>query len=82
LLAEVTQRYQPNVRMTALAKIKPAALPIAIATVTSVFDDASRYIDAHSQPLASLGVEPTLSDLEQDWARLKDCQKAYREAAE
>ncbi len=81
LLAEVTQRYQPNVRMTALPKIKAAALPEAIETVTTVFEDACRYIDGHSQPLPSLGVAPTLADLEKDWGTLKDCQRKYLDAA-
>jgi predicted ATPase len=81
LLAEVTLRYQPNVRMTALPKIKAAALPDAIQTVTTVFEDACRYIDGHSQPLASLGVAPTLAGLEQDWTTLKECQRRYLNAA-
>jgi hypothetical protein len=67
--------------MTALPKIKAAALPDAIQTVTTVFEDACRYIDGHSQPLASLGVSPTLAGLEQDWATLKDCQRLYHDAA-
>ena len=80
LLAEVTQRYQPNVRMTALPKIKAAALPEAIEIVTRTFEDACRYIDGHSQPLPSLGVSPTLAGLEADWTALKACQKKYQEA--
>lgn len=81
LLAEVTQRYQPNVRMTALPKIKAAALPEAIETVTAIFEDACRYIDGHSQPLPSLSVSPTLAGLEKDWATLKECQRKYLDAA-
>jgi hypothetical protein len=77
LLQEVTKRYQPNVRMTALANIKVAALPEAIKTVTEIFEDACRYIDGHSQPLPSLGVSPTLAGLEQDWDRLQKCRDAY-----
>jgi energy-coupling factor transporter ATP-binding protein EcfA2 len=80
LLAEVTQRYQPNVRMTALPKIKAAALPEAIEIVTKTFEDACRNIDGHSQPLPSLGVSPTLAGLEADWTTLKACQKKYKEA--
>lgn len=80
LLAEVTMRYQPNVKMTALARIKPGALPTAIQTVTKIFDDACRYIDGHSQPLVSLGVSPTLAGLEADWATLQQCQKDYNNA--
>src|ERR1017187_2966504 len=80
LLQEVTMRYQPNVKMTALARIKPGALPDAIKTVTTIFEDACRYIDAHSQPLATQGTSPTLAGLEKDWAVLLQCQKDYSQA--
>ncbi len=80
LLADVTQRYQPNVRMTLLRSIKTSALPDAIETVVAVFDDACRYIDGHSQPLPSLGVAPTLQALEADWTKLQECQRAFRAA--
>lgn len=79
LLQEVTMRYQPNVKMTALVRIKPGALPAAFKTVTTIFDDACRYIDAHSQPLATQGTSPTLAGLEQDWATLLQCQKDYKD---
>ena len=77
LLGGVTQRYQPNVRMTTLAKIRPERLADAIQTVTQVFEDACRYIDGHSQPLVTLAVSPQLGDLERDWSRLTDCRKRY-----
>ena len=77
VLAGVTERYQPNVRITALNKINIAKLEQTIATVNSVFDDACRYIDAHSQPLPTLGVPPKLSDLEDDWDKLRKCKKEY-----
>jgi energy-coupling factor transporter ATP-binding protein EcfA2 len=77
LLQEVTKRYQPNIRMTALVNIKVTALPDAIKTVTAIFDDACRYIDGHSQPLPTLGVSPTLAGLEQDWGKLQKCRDAY-----
>jgi ABC-type multidrug transport system ATPase subunit len=80
LLQGVTQRYQPNVRMTTLIQIKPAALPAAIDTVTRIFEDACRYIDGHSQPLASQYVNPTLPGLEAHWQELQDAQKTYRDA--
>jgi hypothetical protein len=80
LFQEVTMRYQPNVKMTALARIKPGALPAAINTVTKIFEDACRYIDGHSQPLATQGTSPTLGGLEQDWAKLLQCQKHYSQA--
>jgi hypothetical protein len=80
LLQEVTQRYQPNVRMTALPKIKPGALPAAISTVTEIFERACRYIDGHSQPLVTQGVAPTLPGMEADWKSLLECQTVYRAA--
>ena len=77
VLADVTERYQPNVRMGALKNIKVSKLEQTIETVTSIFDDACRYIDAHSQPLPTLGVNPKLSDLEKDWATLRECRGEY-----
>lgn len=77
LLQGVTQRYQPNVRMTNLPKIKSAALPAAIDTVNRIFEEACRYIDGHSQPLASLGVGPTLPGLQAHWAELTAARTAY-----
>lgn len=81
LLEGVTQRYQPNVRMTSLSNIKTEALPTAIATVTRVFEEACRYIDGHSQPLPTLGISPTLAGLEAHWAELEECRKAYGRAS-
>ncbi len=77
LLQGVSQRYQPNIRMTALPNIKLGALPDAIATVTRVFEEACRYIAGHSQPLATLGVAPTLSGLESNWQELQVSRKLY-----
>jgi energy-coupling factor transporter ATP-binding protein EcfA2 len=80
LLQGVTQRYQPNVRMTVLPQIKPQAQGDAIATVTRIFEDACRYIDGHSQPLAAQYVSPTLGGLEQHWQELQDARKLYLDA--
>ena len=80
VLAGVTERYQPNVRMTQLDRIKVSVLKETIETVTSVFEDACRYIDAHSQPLPTLGVPPTLTQLEEDWEILKVCRNKYLKA--
>jgi hypothetical protein len=77
LLKGVTQRYQPNVRMTTLADIKTAALPSAIGIVSRIFENACRFIDGHSQPLVTLGVSPTLNGLEAHWQELQDGKKAY-----
>jgi ABC-type multidrug transport system ATPase subunit len=78
VLAQVTERYQPNVRMTALADIKVSVLDDTREIVASVFADACRYIEGHSQPLPSLGVAPTLTRLESDWAKLTECREKHR----
>ncbi|MGY2746230.1 AAA family ATPase [Arthrobacter sp. UYCu723] len=77
LLQGVSQRYQPNIRMTVLPNIKTNALPAAIEVVTRVFEDACRYIAGHSQPLITLGVAPTLPMLESHWSELEQCRTAY-----
>ncbi len=66
--------------MTALPNIKVGALPVAIETVTELFERACRYIDGHSQPLVSLGVSATLEGLEEDWKRAQACRKTYLDA--
>lgn len=80
LLQGVSQRYQPNIRMTVLPNIKADALPAAIEVVTRIFEEACRYIPGHSQPLATLGVSPTLPGLEAHWTELQAARKAYLEA--
>ncbi|HZJ50636.1 MAG TPA: AAA family ATPase [Actinomycetota bacterium] len=76
LFQGVSQRYQPNIGMTRLENIKTDKLGEIIPKVTKVFEDACRYIDAHSQPLVTLGVSPTLAGLEQHWAELQALKKA------
>lgn len=80
VLAQVTERYQPNVRMTALNNIKFIALPQTTEIVLRIFDDACRYTDSHSQPLPTLGVAPSLQQLEEDWETLQKCRKQYLKA--
>lgn len=77
LLQGVSERYQPNVRMTALSKIKADVLPAAIEVIDKVFADACRYIDGHSQPLVTLDVPPTVSGLQEDWKQVTDARTAY-----
>ena len=77
VFAKVTERYQPNVRMTSLDRIKVERLENTIQTVTSVFEEACRYIEAHSQPLPTLSVAPKLADLEDSWEKLRTCRTEY-----
>ena len=82
LLQGVTQRHQPAVHMTQLEKIKSGALPAAIDPVVRVFEQACRYIDSHSQPLATLNIAPTLAGLEAHWAELQTARDVYLRADE
>ena len=82
LLAGVSQRYQPNIRMTTLGNIKAGALPSTSKVVTRVFEEACRYIPAHSQPLPTLGISPSLPSLEGHWQELQDARKSYLAATE
>jgi hypothetical protein len=80
LLGGVTQRYQPNVMMTAIDKIKGERLSAAFGVIGPLFKKACRVTEAHSQPLETLSVRPTLSELEADWKSLQAARKAYAEA--
>jgi hypothetical protein len=75
LLQGVTQRLQPNVGMTRLLNINIDRLAEIIPTVTEVYETACRYIEAHSQPLPTLGVSPKLAGLEQHWSELQQLKK-------
>ena len=78
LLAKVTQRFQPNVAMQNLGRIRPDRLGAAAETLFEIWDRANRYITAHSQPLDTLAVRPTLDELREDWAKLQQALKDYR----
>ena len=78
LFAGVTLRYQPNVRLNCLSKVKVDLLPEVIEVVSRVFRDSCRYIDSHSQPLVTLGTRPTPADLESDWSDLQTARNNYR----
>jgi hypothetical protein len=57
--------------MTRLRNINTTKLGEIIPKVIDVFEQACRYIDAHSQPLVTLDVSPTLTGLEQHWTELQ-----------
>lgn len=77
LLFSVTRRYQPNVMMTKLPDIKLDRFAAARDAVLPVFDKACRMIAAHSQPLETLGVRPSLQDLEGDWKTVREAREVY-----
>jgi len=78
LLAGVTQRYQAQVRMTKLPQIKAERLGETISVILPVFEKACRLTDAHSQPLVTLGVRPTLEELKADWKTISEAHDKYR----
>lgn len=71
LLAQVTQRYRPNVAMQNLERIKPALLRDAIDVIYPIWEKSNRYVPAHSQAVESLGVRPSLDELRGDWTALQ-----------
>ena len=77
VLADVSARYRPHVRMTALPNIKVALLNETVATVLPVFEKACRITEAHSQPLETLCVKPALEELKEDWETLLAERKKY-----
>ncbi len=77
LLQGVTKRYQPNVRMTVLDKIRCDRLPTAIEAIQPVFDKCCRQIAAHSQPLETLNVRANLTDLKADFAAVSSARDLY-----
>lgn len=77
LLAGVTQRYQPNVAMTKLPQIRPQKFAAARDIILPLFEKACRFMAAHSQPLETLSVRPTLDELKTDWAAAQQAREAY-----
>lgn len=77
LLNRVTQRYQPNVAMQNLSAIRVGGLQQAIDVIYPIWEKANRYTTAHSQPLGTLSIRPTVNELRQDWAALQQALADY-----
>ncbi len=77
LLKKVAQRFQPNVAMQNLTGIHADRLGTAIATIYPIWEKACRYMTGHSQPMDTLGIRATVTELKQDWADLQQALKAY-----
>jgi hypothetical protein len=77
LLKGVTRRYQPNVMVTALPKIRGDRLGAAIIVLLPIFEKCCRVISSHSQPLETLNVRPSLAELQQDWREVQSARDAY-----
>jgi hypothetical protein len=77
LFQGVTQRYQPNVRMTSLPNIKCDRLQAAIQVIYPIYEDCCRCITSHSQPLETLNVRPTLERLREHWEAVQNARAAY-----
>ncbi len=77
LLNRVTQRYQPNVAMQNLSDIRVGGLQQAIDVIYPIWVKANRYTTAHSQPLGTLSIRPTVHELQRDWAALQQALTDY-----
>ncbi len=77
LLQGVTQRYQANVSITKLCQIKADRLREASDAIALVYDRCCRQIVAHSQPIETLNVRPTLAELKNDWQAVQDARDKY-----
>jgi len=75
LLRGVTKRYQANVVMGKLNEINVDTFGEIVPKVNEIFDLACRYMEGHSQPLATLGVSATLAGLEGHWQELQNLKK-------
>ena len=63
--------------MTKLLDVRVDRLAAAIDVISRVFKKACRVTDAHSQPLETLGSQPTLQDLKNDWKEAQEARSAY-----
>jgi ABC-type branched-subunit amino acid transport system ATPase component len=77
LLQGVARRYEPNVRVNSLKNIKTDRLDATIGVVVPLYDKACRMILGHSQPLETLSVRPTLTELKEDWQALLEARSAH-----
>lgn len=80
LFCGVTQRYTPHVAMTKLPSIKTDKLADAIAVIFPLYEKSCRIIEAHSQPLETLGIRPTVDELKADRDSLLAARETYLKA--
>lgn len=81
LLQGVTQRYQPNVRMTVLPNIKYDRLKGTVDVIYPIYEDCCRYIGSHSQPMETLNVRPNLVQFKEAWNKVESARDAYVKVA-
>ena len=77
LLKKVAQRFQPNVAMQNLTDIHADRLGKAISTIYPIWEKACRYMTGHSQPMETLGIRATATELKQDWTDLQQALTDY-----
>ena len=79
LLKDVVARYRPNIRMTCIRQINAERLPQAIGTIMEIFDKCSRFPEVHSQPLSAIEALPSIQELTEDLATVKNALKVYNQ---
>jgi len=77
LLQNVTQRYRANIMMTRLNKIDSQRLDAAVAVIAPLFERACDRMTGHSHAAEYLSTKPTLSELQEDWAKARSARDAY-----
>ncbi|MDP9409505.1 MAG: hypothetical protein M3P70_03215 [Actinomycetota bacterium] len=77
VLQGVTKRYQPNVQMTKIAKIRPDRLDDVSKALSEIFDKSCRVMGGHSQPLETLAVRPSLDEVKKDWQEAQEARERY-----
>jgi len=81
-LQNMIRRYEPNVMLTVLPKIKPQAFKDATEKILPIYEATCRYIEAHSQPMEHLNIVRTVDELERDFQIVLHAIDIYRKAAQ
>lgn len=81
VLAGVVRRFEPNVRMTTLPDINSQKIELAKKEILPLFEKCSRITQAHSQPLETLNVRPSVQDVSADWETLQSVESQLRDGS-
>ncbi len=77
----VVRRYEPNLMLTLLPKVKPQGLKAAGEQLYPIYKRCCRFIDSHSQPREHLNIVRTIDELEEDFSSILEARTLYKKAA-